>query len=60
MQWIKRNTEKDAQKGENAALDRWTTEGGSVADETNARVKKRALVYREHKQRPLQRPNNQP
>jgi hypothetical protein len=58
MQWIKRNTEKAARKGEKAALDRWTTEGGYVVDETNAKMKQRVFVYRRHKQKPLQRRNN--
>ncbi len=57
MQWIKKNIEKDALKVKDAALDRWTTEGGFVADDTKAKMKKRVFLYRTHKQKPLQRRN---
>jgi len=36
MRWIIGNTRKAARKGDNAALERWTGEGGSVANETKA------------------------
>ena len=49
VQWIKKNIEKDARKVENAALDRWTAEGGFVADETKVKLKKKVLVYRKHR-----------
>ena len=57
MQRIKKNIEKDALNARDAALDRWTTEGGFIADETKTQMKKRVFVYRIHKQKPLQRRN---
>jgi hypothetical protein len=51
-QWIKRNSEKNARKGENAALESWTAEGSSATDETNARMGKKVSVNRQYKPLP--------
>jgi hypothetical protein len=47
--WIKKNREKNALDAKTTALNRWTTEGGLVADEKKADTRKRPLVYRKHK-----------
>lgn len=57
MQRIKKNIEKAALKVEKAALDQWTAEGGPVAEERKAKVKKIVSIYRKHEQNPPQRHN---
>ena len=50
MHWIKKNSEKDIQNSENAALDRWATEDGYIADETK-KIRLRKNVFIDRKRR---------
>ena len=47
MRWIIGNTpkQKETRKGDNAALERWTAEGGSTAIETKAKPRKKPAVF---------------
>jgi hypothetical protein len=49
IEWLKRNSQRAARNGDMAALEQWTTEGGSAADETRAKRKRRLVVYRRRK-----------